>query len=45
MNFRAGGYPVAEAFADEILSLPIYPGITEGQQLRIVAELRKATAG
>jgi len=45
MTFGAGGYPMAEALADEILSLPIYPGITEGQQLRIVAELRKATAG
>jgi dTDP-4-amino-4,6-dideoxygalactose transaminase len=45
LTFRTGGYPVAESLAAEILSLPIYPGITESQQLRIVAELRKAMAG
>lgn len=37
-----GSFPVSEKLADEILSLPIYPGITPGQQERVVGELAKA---
>ncbi|WP_181782068.1 DegT/DnrJ/EryC1/StrS family aminotransferase [Pseudonocardia pini] len=39
---KAGDFPVAEAMADRILSLPLYPQITEEQQLRVVESLRKA---
>jgi len=31
LRLRKGTYPVTEALARECLSLPIYPGITEGQ--------------
>jgi dTDP-4-amino-4,6-dideoxygalactose transaminase len=37
-----GAHPVAERLAGEILTLPLYPGITESQQERVVAELRAA---
>ncbi|HJQ85546.1 MAG TPA: DegT/DnrJ/EryC1/StrS family aminotransferase [Candidatus Binatia bacterium] len=39
---RRGDFPVAEAAAAEILSLPIFPGITAAQQERVVRELRAA---
>ncbi len=37
-----GAFPVAERLAGEILSLPIYPGITTDQQERVAAELGRA---
>ena len=37
LGYRAGAFPVAEGLARECLSLPIYPGITEGQ-LDLVVE-------
>jgi dTDP-4-amino-4,6-dideoxygalactose transaminase len=40
-----GDFPVAESLAQEILSLPIFPGITSGQQERIVTELRRSLHG
>ncbi|KJK45735.1 erythromycin biosynthesis sensory transduction protein eryC1 [Lentzea aerocolonigenes] len=41
---RPEGYPVAEQAADEILSLPLYPGITREQQERVAAVLKEAVA-
>jgi dTDP-4-amino-4,6-dideoxygalactose transaminase len=38
----AGAFPVAEAAAQEILSLPLYPGISEVQQHRVVDVLAQA---
>lgn len=38
----AASFPVAERMCSEILSLPIYPGITSTQQERVVAALREA---
>lgn len=35
-------YPVAESSADAILSLPMFPGITESQQERVVGALIEA---
>lgn len=34
--------PVAESSASRLLSLPVYPGITTEQQVRVVTELRRA---
>ncbi|WP_222267519.1 DegT/DnrJ/EryC1/StrS family aminotransferase [Modestobacter marinus] len=39
---RQGEHPVAERAAAEILSLPLYPGITTVQQERVVAALSAA---
>ncbi len=40
-----GDFPVAEVAAGEILSLPLFPGITAAQQERVVEALEKAIAG
>ncbi len=42
LEVRRGAHPVAEEAADEIVSLPIYPHITERQQRRVVEALRRA---
>lgn len=40
-----GDFPVAERAATEILSLPLFPGITREQQERVAGELRAAVGG
>jgi dTDP-4-amino-4,6-dideoxygalactose transaminase len=42
LGHRRGDFPVAETAADEVLSLPLYPGITEDQQARVAVALREA---
>ena len=42
LGYSRGDFPVAEAAAAEILSLPMFPGITRSQQERVVEELAKA---
>ena len=42
LGLGAGSFPVAEAYAGEQLSLPIYPGITEQQQAWVAASLLRA---
>ncbi|MCW2912017.1 MAG: erythromycin biosynthesis sensory transduction protein EryC1 [Actinomycetia bacterium] len=42
LGYAPGDFPVTEAAADEILSLPMFPHITEDQQVRTVEALRKA---
>ena len=39
-----GDFPVAERAATEILSLPLFPGITREQQERVAYVLRAAVA-
>lgn len=40
-----GDHPVAEAAAAQLVSLPLYPGITEAQQRHVVRVLRAAVEG
>lgn len=41
-GWKQGAFPRAESLAGEILSLPIYPGITPAQQERVVGQLADA---
>ncbi len=41
-RYRAGDFPVVEACAASVLSLPVYPSLTAGQIERVVAELQTA---
>lgn len=45
LGYREGDFPVSEAAAERILSLPLYPQITGEQQERVVAALRSALEG
>jgi dTDP-4-amino-4,6-dideoxygalactose transaminase len=44
LGHRRGDFPAAEAAADRIISLPLYPGITADQQERVAAALRAAVS-
>lgn len=44
LSFGPGDFPVAEAAAARILSLPLFPGITESQQEKVVEQLVSAVA-
>jgi dTDP-4-amino-4,6-dideoxygalactose transaminase len=38
-GYREGSLPVTERVASEILSLPMFPGLTDEQQMRVTAEI------
>ena len=38
-GYRSGDFPVTERRASEILSLPMFPGLTSAQQERVAAEI------
>lgn len=40
-GFRPGDFPVAEAVASSILSLPLFPAMTQGDQDRVVQAIRR----
>lgn len=42
LGYEPGSFPVTERAATEILSLPLFPGITESQQERVVDVLCRA---
>ncbi|MGA2673278.1 MAG: DegT/DnrJ/EryC1/StrS family aminotransferase [Terracidiphilus sp.] len=44
LNYLPGEFPVAERVAAEIVSLPMFPQLTERQQARVVAEVAAFTA-
>jgi len=44
MGFRQGDYPEAERYYAEAVSLPMFQTMTEAQQDRVVAAVRKAVA-
>jgi dTDP-4-amino-4,6-dideoxygalactose transaminase len=41
MGFKQGDYPVAETLAGQVLSLPMYPGLSSAQQDRVVEEIAR----
>jgi dTDP-3-amino-3,4,6-trideoxy-alpha-D-glucose transaminase len=41
LGFRRGSFPIAEALADEGLSLPVFPGMTEAQLTSVVDGIRE----
>jgi len=45
LGYRKGDFPVSERLAGEVLSLPIFPGITEEQIERVAAAVREFYAG
>jgi UDP-4-amino-4,6-dideoxy-N-acetyl-beta-L-altrosamine transaminase len=44
MGFKAGHCPAAEQYYAEAISLPMYPGLTEAMQDRVIESLQLATA-
>ncbi|WP_347312324.1 UDP-4-amino-4,6-dideoxy-N-acetyl-beta-L-altrosamine transaminase [Defluviimonas sp. SAOS-178_SWC] len=44
-GFRWGDFPVAEGYYRRAISLPLYPGLTEADQDRVVAALSEALDG
>jgi dTDP-4-amino-4,6-dideoxygalactose transaminase len=41
MGYKKGDFPVSEKVAGEVLSLPMYPGLTEEQQKRVAEKIRE----
>ena len=44
MGFQDGDFPEAEAYARNAISLPLYPGLQDGDQQRVVHTLRSLLA-
>jgi dTDP-4-amino-4,6-dideoxygalactose transaminase len=44
LGYQAGDFPVCEEIAAEIVSLPIFPNLTEEQQGRVVREIAAFSA-
>jgi len=41
-GYRRGDYPVAEAAYDELISLPLFPAMTDGERDRVIEGVRRA---
>jgi UDP-4-amino-4,6-dideoxy-N-acetyl-beta-L-altrosamine transaminase len=44
LGFREGDFPAAEAYASNAISLPLYPGLQDGDQQRVVRTLASLLA-
>lgn len=42
LGYREGAYPVAERVAKQILSLPMFPGLTEVQQVHVAEKIKES---
>ena len=42
LGFRKGDFPASERYYDRAISIPLFPTLTEAQQMRVVFALRKA---
>jgi dTDP-4-amino-4,6-dideoxygalactose transaminase len=40
-GYKTGEFPVTEQLASEIISLPMFPQLTEEQQIRVTSELQR----
>ena len=45
LGYGRGDFPVTEALADQLLSLPIFPGMTDGQQEAVATAVAEFFAG
>lgn len=43
LNLKEGSFPVSEQLSKEVLSLPIFPALTESQQDRVIETIRLAS--
>ena len=43
MCIRDRDYPIAEAYADEVLSIPMYNGMTDEEQSTVIAAINSFT--
>jgi dTDP-4-amino-4,6-dideoxygalactose transaminase len=41
LGYSNGGFPVSEKYAQEILSLPMYPGLTKDQQYQVAKKIKE----
>jgi dTDP-4-amino-4,6-dideoxygalactose transaminase len=41
LGYLRGDFPVTEEIAEEIISLPMYPGLTQEQQIRVVEKIKE----
>jgi dTDP-4-amino-4,6-dideoxygalactose transaminase len=41
LGFKKGDFPVAERVTEQVISLPMYPGLTRAQQIQVVEALRQ----
>lgn len=39
LGFQKGDFPIAEQYADEVLSLPMYNGMTEEEQTYVIEKI------
>ncbi|MBW4440183.1 MAG: DegT/DnrJ/EryC1/StrS family aminotransferase [Plectolyngbya sp. WJT66-NPBG17] len=44
LGYREGAFPVSESLCEEILSLPMYPGLTEAQVIQVVGAIEESLA-
>lgn len=44
LGYRKGDFPVAENLCEEIISLPMYPGLTEAQVIQVVGAIEQSLA-
>jgi dTDP-4-amino-4,6-dideoxygalactose transaminase len=40
LNYQKGDFPIAERIANETLSIPLYQGMTEAQQMQVIEKIK-----
>jgi dTDP-4-amino-4,6-dideoxygalactose transaminase len=41
LGYKKGDFPIAEEYANEVLSLPIYNGMTEEEQQYVIEKINE----